>query len=110
MRKAALATVALIAATGCAAQASAAAPDSAAEKAYTLTLMCSAVAAHYQDKAAGVRALEAARKIAASLHYGNARLAADISGTAEALGIETRTDPGAMERHRASCRGLGLAS
>lgn len=80
------------------------------DRAYTLSLMCSVVASYYRNDADIQRTAVAMRKMGAAMGYDNARIAKDATTMASVLGNELRTDPASMERHRASCRQIGLAS
>lgn len=82
----------------------------AQQHAYTLSVMCWAVASYYGKQPDIVRTTEALRKMGAAMGYDNARTAKDATTMASALGVELRNDPGSMERHRASCRQIGLVS
>ena len=82
----------------------------AQQRAYTLSLMCWTVASYYQNKADILRSADAMRKMAAAMGYDNDRTAKDITTMASVLGVELRNDPNSMERNRASCRKIGLAS
>lgn len=85
-------------------------PSPAQEKAYTLSLMCSVVAGYYENEADILRTADAMRKMGAAMGYDNKRIANDVTTMASALGVELRNDPKSMERHRASCRQIGLVS
>ena len=88
----------------------ASAEDSPAEKAYTLALMCTVVAAYFKDDAASLKAMGAADKIGAQLGYDRPRRSTDLSNMARTLGTERSGDAGSWERHRAVCRKIGMAT
>ena len=85
-------------------------PMSAKERAYTLTVMCTVVAAHDNSDRDHTRALDAARKMAKVLGYAEMRLAHDLIATANVLGDDLRSDPNAIARNREICQRLQLAS
>jgi hypothetical protein len=80
------------------------------EQAYTITLLCAAVASQSRNDADIQRTMEAVRKMARVLGYDNRRLSTDMVKMAGALGVEQRTDPRAMDDHRATCRRIKLIS
>jgi len=80
------------------------------ERAYTLTLMCAAVAAYYQNDADITRTMDAARKMARVQNLSETRLSDDLFKMTNALGAELRQNPNAMDEDRAVCRKLGLVS
>lgn len=80
------------------------------QRAYTIALMCSAVAAHYPNDADIHRTQDAVTRMARVLGYDNRRVSADLIQMANVLGSEMRSDPGSMERTRDSCRRAGLVS
>lgn len=96
--------------SGAIAPVAAAAPTTAQKHAYTLSVVCWVVAAHYRNEADIHRTTDALRKMGTAMGYDNGRTAKDVTAMASALGVELRNDPRAMERHRASCRQLGLVS
>lgn len=80
------------------------------DRAYTLTLMCAVVAAHYKVDADIQRTMDASRKMGRAMGYSDKRVTDDLWNMTNALGIERRTKPNAMENHRATCRRLKLVS
>lgn len=82
----------------------------AQQRAYRLTVVCWVVASHYGNEADAHRTADALRKMGNAVGYDDARRSRDVTAMASALGAELRTDPAAMERHRAACRQLGLVS
>lgn len=90
------------------AAASAKQPASANERAYTLTVMCSVVAANDKNDANFQRTADAVRKMAKVLGYTTARVAKDSIAMANVLGNEQRTNPNAMSTRRETCRKLAL--
>lgn len=106
----ATATLAMVSATTSAQTVPRPAPTVAQQRAYTLSLTCWAVAAHYRNEADAVRTADAMRRTGAVLGYDNARISHDATTMASALGAQMHNDPNLMERHRASCRRIGLAS
>jgi len=84
--------------------------SSANERAYTLTLTCRVVAAHFNDMAGTAKADDAVRRMGKVLGYSAARQASDVITMASVLGDERRSDPSNMERHRDGCRRFGLVS
>lgn len=82
----------------------------AQKRAYTLSLMCMAVASYYKNEADIHRTVDAVRKMAVVMGYDNERIAKDVTTMASVLGVELRNDPSSMEQSRAACRKIGLAS
>ncbi len=85
-------------------------PMSQNERAYTITLICSAIAANDNDHEGSARSLEAARKMATALGYSNDRLAHDLITMASVVGVQLRDEPEKIAQRRAVCRQLGLLS
>lgn len=84
------------------------APMNANERAYTIALICVAVAANDNDAAGGLRSINASRKMAKALGYGQSRLSRDLATMASVVGDQLRKEPEKVERHRGVCRQLGL--
>jgi hypothetical protein len=108
MRKAVL--VVLMVAMAGAVSATAEQPMSKDERAYTITLICAAIAANDRDDAGSQRSIEAARKMATALGYSLDRLSKDLLTMAEVVGVQLRDEPAKVEQRRAVCRQLGLLS
>lgn len=106
----AMATLAVATMSGPMAAKPAAVPTVAQQRAYTLSLMCVAVASYYDNEADKLRTVDALRKMGAAMGYDNTRIANDMTTMASVLGDELRSNPDAMEGHRASCRKIGLVS
>jgi hypothetical protein len=83
---------------------------SANERAYTLTIMCAAVAKHYGNNADHMRALDASNKMAKVLQYSFTRYTLDLEGADKVLAKQHRSDPGRITKRRELCRQLQLAS
>lgn len=78
------------------------------ERAYTVALMCSVVAAHYASDADIHRTADALRRMARVLGHDSRKTAADVVQMANVLGSEMRSDPASMDRTRTACRRAGL--
>lgn len=85
-------------------------PTSANERAYTLAVMCSVVAANDQNDTNVQRTADAVRKMAKVMGYTTARVANDSIAMANVLGNELRTNPNRMNVRRETCRKLALIS
>lgn len=85
-------------------------PMSQNERTYTITLICSAIAANDNDHEGSARSLEAARKMAQALGYSNERLSSDLITMASVVGVQLREEPEKIVQRRAVCRQLGLLS
>lgn len=85
-------------------------PMSASERAYTLALMCVAVAANDQKDADYQRSLDAVRKMAKQQGYSDNRLSQDIWTMTNVIGDSLHKDPKAIDEKRELCRRLSLAS
>jgi hypothetical protein len=85
-------------------------PMSQKERTYTITLICVAVAANDRDETGSARSLDAARKMASVLGYGNARLSKDLGTMASVVGVQLRNEPAKVDRNRGVFRQLGLLS
>lgn len=85
-------------------------PMSQNERAYTITLICSAIAANDNDHEGSARSLEAARRMAQVLGYGTERLSSDLITMASVVGVQLRDEPAKIEQRRTVCRQLGLLS
>jgi hypothetical protein len=109
MRKALLAVLMMVAMTG-AISARAQQPMSKDERAYTITLICAAIAANDRDDAGSQRSIEAARKMAAALGYSSKKLSSDLITMASVVGVQLRDEPAKVEQRRGICRQLGLLS
>ena len=80
------------------------------ERTYTITLICSAIAANDNDKAGSARSIDAARKMARALAYSTKRLSSDLGTMASVVGVQLRDEPATVDRNRGVCRQLGLLS
>jgi hypothetical protein len=85
-------------------------PMSQNERAYTITLTCSAIAANDNDQAGSTRSIDAARKMAKALGYSTKRLSSDLITMASVVGVQLRDEPAKVDRNRGICRQLGLVS
>jgi hypothetical protein len=85
-------------------------PMSQNERAYTITLICNAIAANDNDRAGSARSIDAARKMAKALGYSSKRLSNDLITMASVVGVQLRDEPAKVERSRAVCRQLGFLS
>lgn len=88
----------------------ASAEQSASEKAYTLTLMCQVVAAHFDDQPAFRKAADAARRMGRTQGYSDEKISKDAFTMTEVLGVREREQPGTLDADRDGCRKIGLAS
>jgi hypothetical protein len=80
------------------------------ERTYTITLICSAIAANDNDQAGSARSIDAARKMAGALAYSTKRLSSDLITMASVVGVQLRDEPAKVEHSRGVCRQLGLLS
>ena len=85
-------------------------PMSSNERAYTLTLMCTALASEYGNDADKLRTMDAARKMARAQGYDDRRLSRDVITMASVVGAKLHDNPNAMDENRLICRRLGLVS
>ena len=85
-------------------------PMSQNERAYTITLICNAIAASDNDYEGSARSIDAARKMAKALGYSSKRLSSDLITMASVVGVQLRDEPAKVEQRRAVCRQLGLLS
>lgn len=85
-------------------------PMSQNERAYTITLICSAIAANDNDPTGSARSIDAARRMATALGYSTERLSNDLITMASVVGIQLRDEPATVEHRRTVCRQLGLLS
>lgn len=85
-------------------------PMSQNERAYTITLICSAIAANDNDHEGSARSIEAARKMATALGYRSDQLSHDLITMASVVGVQLREEPEKIVQRRAVCRQLGLLS
>lgn len=108
MRKALLAVLMMVAAGTASAKAQQ--PMTKNERAYTITLICVAIAANDRDDAGSQRSIEAARKMARALGYSLDRLSKDLLTMAKVVGVQLRDEPAKVEQSRTVCRQLGLLS
>lgn len=83
-------------------------PMSKDERAYTITLMCNAIAASDSDYEGSARSMEAARKMAKALGYNSKRLSSDLITMASVVGVQLRDEPAKVAQRREVCRQLGL--
>ena len=84
--------------------------DTAKQDAYSIALMCNAVAAYYRDDPAFMRTNDAVKKMGRVLGYNLDRTSKDMLDMASALGIRQRKEPGSMAASQARCRRIGFAS
>ena len=82
---------------------------SANERAYTLAVMCAAVAKHFHNEADQARALDAANRMASALQYSFTQLSLDLDGAETALAKQQRANPDMMDQRRETCRRIRLA-
>jgi hypothetical protein len=85
-------------------------PMSQNERAYTITLICNAIAANDNDQSGSTRSIDAARKMAKALGYSTKRLSSDLITMASVVGVQLRDEPAKVEHRRGVCRQLGLLS
>jgi hypothetical protein len=85
-------------------------PMSQNERAYTITLICNAIAANDNDHAGSTRSIDAARRMATALGYSIEQLGHDLITMASVVGVQLRDEPAKVEHSRAVCRQLGLLS
>jgi hypothetical protein len=85
-------------------------PMSQNERAYTITLICNAIAANDNDHAGSARSIDAARRMATALGYSTERLSSDLITMASVVGVQLRDEPAKVEHSRAVCRQFGLLS
>lgn len=83
-------------------------PMSENERAYTISLICNAIAASDNDQAGSARSIDAARKMAKVLGYSLDRLSKDLGKMASVVGVQLRDEPTKIAQRRAVCRQLGL--
>lgn len=100
----------LVGVIGAAAAGAEPAPMSSNERAYILTVMCTAIASEYGNDADQQRSLDAARKMARVQGYNDHRLSDDLGSAASVLGIRARNRIDALSRDRDICRRMGLLS
>lgn len=80
------------------------------DRAYTLTLMCTAVASEFGTDADKQRSLDAARKMARAQNYSDRRLSDDLGTMANVVGDKARDHPDEVQHDREICRRMGLVS
>lgn len=80
----------------------------ASERAYTLSLMCSAVAANDGEQADYSRTFDAVRKTGRKLGHSEARISQDVLTMAQVVGDRAHRDPSSLDGNREICRKLGL--
>jgi hypothetical protein len=78
------------------------------ERAYTLTLMCTAIASEYGNDADKHRAMDAATKMARAQGYSDKRLANDMISMASVVGDQIHNQSSQVSQNREICRRIGL--
>lgn len=81
---------------------------SASDSAYTLSLMCSAVAASDGNQADYSRTIDAVHKTGLKLGYSETRISHDALTMAQVVGDRAHRDPSSLDSNREVCRKLGL--
>jgi hypothetical protein len=85
-------------------------PMAPKERAYTLTLMCIAVAANDRNEEDGIHAMDAARKMGRAMRYSEKRVSDDIWTMTNVVGDQLHRDPTSIDSKREICRKIQLAS
>lgn len=80
------------------------------ERAYTLTLMCVAVAASDQKESDGLRSINAARKMGKAIGHSEKRVSDDIWTMVNVVGDQLHSKPSSLNDRREICRRMQLAS